>query len=180
MKSLRNLVCTVLMTMAMAVAGDDSSDEEDTPGESRSRIFPEERGNAGRINSASHPLVTDDGAASVQGIEVAETRWPHCGRLGCFGCDLLQALLQDGQLDVTAGSNSVLRSATGIPVEGAAEPESLNSILRRIAQQNPENQMQVYGTSGLMVVHLVPVGPIPSSNGSLAEHRDPSADDVNK
>jgi len=170
MKSLRNLVCTVLMTMAMAVAMDDSSDEKDTPGESRSPIFPEERGNAERINSASHPLVTDDGAASVQGIEVAETRWTHCGRLGCFGCNLLQALLQDGQLDVTAGSNPVLRSATGIPVGGADEPESLNIILRRIIQENPANEV--------MVVHLVPVGPIPSSNGSLAEDRDPSAGDI--
>ena len=148
MKSLRNLVCTVLMTMAMAVAMDD----EDT-----------ERG-----STASRPAVPEEGL---------EDRAVYCSDPHCFGCNLSRVLAESGSFIRVPSSVQVPLTAVG----GAGEPESLNSILRRIIQENRENPMQALDeTFGVMVVHLVPVGPIPSANGSSAGDRDPSADDVNK
>jgi hypothetical protein len=62
-------------------------------------------------------------------------------------------------------------------VGGAAEPESLNSILRRIIQENREDTMQALDeTLGVLVLHLVPVPSVPSADGDAASNGGVSAD----
>ena len=97
-------------------------------------------------STASRPAVPEEGL---------EYRAVYCSDPHCFGCNLSRVLAESGSFIRVPSSVQVPLTAVG----GAGEPESLNSILRRIFQENRANEV--------MVVHLVPVGPIPSANGSF-------------
>jgi Fe-S cluster biogenesis protein NfuA len=123
-KSLRVLICAVLMTMAMAAATDASRDEED-------------------LGERKRPIVPADGGASKNNIEGKETTWAHCGKLNCFKCNLVQALTQSVQLrKVTTGSNPVPTTFAAGDVTGLG---SLNSLLSRVLQETNEPTMQALG-----------------------------------
>jgi hypothetical protein len=152
MKSLRNLICTVLMTMAMAVAGD-GEDLEDR-------------------SSTSIPLITAGGVVREEGVGTVYCSDPHC-----FGCNVSRVLAQSGSfIGVPTSSVQVPLTAAG----GAAQPESLNSMLRRIFDQNGEDTMQALDENfEVLVLHLVPfpsVPSVPSADGDAASNGGVSAD----
>ena len=67
--------------------------------------------------------------------------------------------------------------STAVREEGAAGPESLNSILRRIIQENRENPMQALDeTFGALELNLVPVFSVPSVDADVASNGGVSAD----
>ena len=127
----------------------------------------------GSRTNTSNPLSTAGGAVREEGVGTVYCEDPHC-----FGCNVSRALAQGGSfIRVPTSSVQVPLTALG----GAAEPESLNSILRRIIQENREDTMQALDeTFGVLVLHLVPVPvpvpSVPSADGDAASNGGVSAD----
>jgi len=119
-------------------------------------------------SSTSNPLSTAGGAVREEGVGTV-----YCGDPHCFGCNVARALAQGGSfMGVPTSSVQIPLTAVG----GAAEPESLNSILRRIVQENREDPMQALDeTLGVLVLHLVPVS-VPSVDGDAASNGGVSTD----
>ena len=98
----------------------------------------------------------------------------YCSDPHCFGCNVSRVLAQSGSfIGVPTSSVQVPLTAVG----GAAQPESLNSILRRIIQENRENPMQALDeTFGALELNLVPVFSVPSVDADVASNGGVSAD----
>ena len=141
MKSLRNLVCTVLMTMAIAVAGDGDRDEV-------SELDNRDRSVGGVTNTSTVDHIDDGEEGARQG----------CGRPGCPGCSGMPFPEFSSIGEVSVFLNALLLRGVTSRTSGGVVGEDADAAIARFLEALRSGRVEIVSFTPQTTAPVAPAG----------------------